>query len=161
MATRIVNFSNGSYLEFDKGKFDDFCVFLCSKDGQRKAPLDKDYFSHLQKIALLHGTKKVWDNFVTLYDLTNNRLDQKAYELIDSCANDYGDDRELIKQCFYILYASMIAENNKENTKLGKRIKRLGLHTLLVEGKSIEYSVSFMRGMSWQKIDLLCQNRGF
>jgi hypothetical protein len=55
----------------------------------------------------------------------------------------------------------MIAENNKLNTKLGKRIKRLGLHTLLIDGKSIDYSVSFMRGMSWKDIDLLCKSKGF
>ena len=115
MSTRIANFDNGTYLEFDTGNFDDYCVYIYASDGTRKAPLD----------------------------------------------SAYGSDSQLMKRCLYILYAGMIAENNKLNTKLGKRIKRLGLHTLLIDGKSIDYSVSFMRGMSWKDIDLLCKSKGF
>ena len=55
----------------------------------------------------------------------------------------------------------MIAEENKAFTKLGKRIKRLGVYTLLIEKKPLKYSTNFMRGKRWREIDKLCKERGF
>jgi hypothetical protein len=60
-----------------------------------------------------------------------------------------------------ILYMAMIAEERKANTRLGRRIKRLGIHYLLFEGASISQAANFMRGMKWQQIAALCEARGF
>ncbi len=35
---------------------------------------------------------------------------------------------------FNVLYAGMVAEENKENAVLKKRIKRLGMHQVLIDG---------------------------
>jgi len=161
MSVRIANLEDGTHLEFDTGNFDDYCVYICAQDGTRKAPLDSDYFSDLRDIATRESTEKVWKDFIGLYDMTSNRLDMKVARYISEIIKTYSFDRELMNRSLYVLYAGMIAENNKENTRLGKRIKRLGLHTLLVEGKSVEYSVSFMRGLGWQEIDVLCKSKGF
>ena len=62
---------------------------------------------------------------------------------------------------FTILYMAMIAEEKKEHTKLGKRIKRLGVHKLLVERVPVSEAANFMRGMGWREIDRMCREYGF
>ena len=56
---------------------------------------------------------------------------------------------------------TMVAEENKAYTRLGKRIKRLGVHIYLIDNESLDYSVNFMKGMGWRQIDKLCKERGF
>ena len=60
-----------------------------------------------------------------------------------------------------ILYMAMIAEEQKKYTRLGKRIKRLGIHKLLFEGASAREAANFMCGMGWRDIARLCEERGF
>jgi len=55
----------------------------------------------------------------------------------------------------------MVAENVKKNTRLGKRIKRLGVHDLLLESGEVAHAAHFMRGLGWREIDVLCRARGF
>lgn len=55
----------------------------------------------------------------------------------------------------------MISEEQKENTRLGKKIKYLGIHVLLKENKDIEETVNFRHGMGWRDILALCVARGF
>lgn len=56
---------------------------------------------------------------------------------------------------------AMISEEQKEHTKLGKRIKRLGIHKLLIEGIPVNKAANFMRGMKWREIDKICLKLGF
>ena len=56
---------------------------------------------------------------------------------------------------------AMIAEEQKKFTRLGKRIKRLGIYKLLIENRSVSESANFMRGMGWRDIATLCEERGF
>ena len=55
----------------------------------------------------------------------------------------------------------MLAEENKEKSVLGKRIKRLGLYTLLIEDKPVDHSANFMNGKKCGVLDKLCKERGF
>lgn len=55
----------------------------------------------------------------------------------------------------------MIAEERKAGTRLGKRIKRLGIHMLLIENIPVREAANFMRGMGWRDIARLCEERGF
>lgn len=55
----------------------------------------------------------------------------------------------------------MVAEENKLGTKLGKRIKRLGIHQVLYDRYSPAAAASFSRGLSWTRIDNECKLRGF
>jgi hypothetical protein len=76
-------------------------------------------------------------------------------------SGDYQEDRQKVEILFTILYAAFISEENKATTKLGKRIKFLGIHQILIEGISPEIAAHFSRGMPWQNISELCKNRGF
>jgi len=55
----------------------------------------------------------------------------------------------------------MIAEENKKYTKLGKRVKRLGVYGILMEGQSAQAAANLTRGMKYQQIEAMCEARGF
>lgn len=38
MGKPIKVFNNGSFLEYDRGSFDDWCVYFSKGDGKRKPP---------------------------------------------------------------------------------------------------------------------------
>jgi hypothetical protein len=40
----------------------------------------------------------------------------------------------------------MVAEENYPGTKLGKRLKRLGVHQILIEGMKVETAANWSRG---------------
>ena len=80
---------------------------------------------------------------------------------ITHISSRYADDALRVDIIFSILYVAMISEEKIVYTKLGKRIKRLGVHLLLVDGESVEDSANIMRGKGWREIDTDCRNRGF
>ena len=55
----------------------------------------------------------------------------------------------------------MVAEENKQFTKLGKRIKRLGIHQILQENLDVAKAAQYSRGMKWREIHDECIERGF
>jgi hypothetical protein len=59
------------------------------------------------------------------------------------------------------LYAGMVAEENKEGAILRKRIKRLGVHQLLIEERQAIYAENFSRSKPWREIAVECDVRGF
>ena len=88
-------------------------------------------------------------------------LERQGQDYIDSLSLQYGKDSLTINIIFTILYMGMIAEENKAGTVLGKRIKRLGMHFLLISGTTAEYASNFMRGMRAYEIKSICQSCGF
>ena len=96
-----------------------------------------------------------------IYELTGKQVDANSLRRISEIASGYSQDALQIDIIFSILYMAMIAEEQKKNTRLGKRIKRLGIYALLIENKTISEAANFMRGMGWREIDYLCRQRGF
>ncbi len=161
MGQLIKQFQDGSFLEYDNGKFDNWCVYLTNPDGNRRPPRDTDYFNELKSFAEAYGVLKVYDDYVRVYGMTGSQIDEKVLTNISLIANSYGQDALQMDIMLSILYMAMIAEERKENTRLGKRIKRLGIHALLIESRSVSDAANFMRGMGWRDIDRLCRERGF
>ena len=161
MGQLIKRFENGAYLEYDKGSFDDWCVYLTQPNGSRRPPRDTDYFSVLKQFASKYGIHKLYGDFVLVYELTGKRVEADKLCRITEIASTYGQDSLQIDIIFSIFYMAMIAEEQKKNTRLGKRIKRLGVYALLIENKGVSESANFMRGMGWRDIDFLCRQRGF
>ncbi len=160
MSRFIKRFSDGVYMEYDRGGFDDWCVYIV-KNGTRRAPYDADYFLKLKEFADKYGAEGVYADFASVYDRTGQTLDGTVLNEISVLSNKYGEDALIVDKVLTAFYATMVAEEGKERTKLGKRIKRLGVHCLLVEGQSVDRSTSFMKGMKWQEISALCEERGF
>ena len=161
MGTIIKRFSDGSYLEFAQGSFDGWCVYVTTPDGVRRPPLDRNYFAFLRRLGAAFGPRRVYDDFVRVYERTGTGVEPAVLSLIASIAASYQGSALRVEQVFSILYMTMIAEENKASTRLGKRIKRLGIHCLLLEGMAVEEAADFTRGMSWRDIASMCSQRGF
>ena len=157
----VKRFSDGSYLEFAQGSFDGWCVYVTTPDGVRRPPLDRNYFSFLRRLGVRFGPRRVYDDFVRVYERTGTGVEPAVLSLIASIAAGYPGWELRVEQVLSILYMTMIAEENKAGTRLGRRIKRLGVHCLLLEGMPVEQAADFTRGMSWRDIAAMCDERGF
>lgn len=161
MGQEIKRFQDRSYLEYDRGKFDEWCVYLTHPDGSHRPPRDVDYFADLKALSEKYGTNRVYQDYVRVYEMTNKQVSEQVLKFISQLAERYGIDALKVDIIFSVLYLAMIAEEQKQYTQLGKRIKRLGIHALLIEKRSVQDSANFMRGMGWREIDALCRARGF
>lgn len=161
MARTIKIFKDGSILEYGRGSFDDWCVYLTRPSSPKYAPRDKQYFSDVKQYAAKYSLAKVYSDFVAIYDVTGNQIEQGILNLIEQISSYYQDNSLEIEIIFAILYAGMVAEENKQNKRLGKRIKRLGLHQVLFDSMSPAHSATFSRGKNWREIAAECQKRGF
>ena len=157
----IKRFSDNSLLEYDRGSFDDWCVYYTNSSGIRKPPRDTDYFEFLCQLANEFTVEKVYGDYVQVYNWTGNKVKEGVLNNITTLSASYGEKALAVNIVFSILYLAMIAEERKANTRLGKRIKRLGIHALLMESVSVANAANFMRGMGWREIDRLCRERGF
>lgn len=161
MRTHIKTITDGTIVEFDKGKFDDWCVYITRSFVGRYAPSDIEYFSILKKLSLLHGRQKIYSDFLEIYNKTTNSIDEIILTEISAIAVSYLTDKTIIDAWFTVIYASMIAEENKKFTKLGKRIKRLGMYQLLLENQTAENAASFSKGKKWNELDLIMRKLNF
>lgn len=161
MSRKINDLSNGGFIEFDSGCFDGWCVFVNKPGTKRFAPTDVQYFRRIKEISEKFGTQKVYDDFVVIYNRTTKNIDTKVFDLILSLSRFYGAHTTEIEQWFNVLYAGMIAEENKENAILKKRIKRLGVHQVLIDGISPEKAAIFSKGKKWKELDEIMVTKGF
>ena len=161
MPRRINKFSNGGFLEFDKGSFDEWCVYVIRTNGQRFAPSDVQYFSRLEKLAKIHGNQKIYDDFTIIFNRTSQKTDTDVFDLIAILSRSYGKDQLEMEIWLSVLYAGMVAEENKENAILGRRIKRLGMHQVLLEGVAPKEAAVFSKGKKWRELDELMKTKGF
>jgi len=159
---QIINkFSNGGLMEFDTGNFDNWCVFVIKPTGERFAPTDVHYFSRIKKLAEKYGHQKIYDDFVVVFNRTTKKIDPVIFKLILALSKYYNDDAVEMEIWFNVLYAGMIAEENKQHAILKKRIKRLGMHQILIDNLDVEYAANFSKGKKWRELDKLMKLKGF
>ncbi len=161
MAQFIKNINGRNLIEFDNGGFDSWCVYLTRDNKPRYAPKDIEYFSLFQGLGKVYGGKRIYLDFVEFYNLTNDSVDSSVLNLISSISNKYKDHTEDIDVWFTVIYAGMVAEENKVNAKLKKRIKRLGMHQLLIEEVSPQIAANYSKGKAWRELDKLMILNGF
>ena len=157
----IKSFSNGSRLEFDQGGFDAWCVYFVRPDGSRTAPKDIDYFRQLQQLGDHWGRERLYADFVRIYDLTTAILDTRVLDLISVLSAAYGRDALRLEILLTTVYAGMLAEENKRHAVLKKRVKRLGMHQVLMEDITPEVAATFSRKRRAADIGRDCLTRGF
>lgn len=161
MSRRINHFSNGGFIEFDEGSFDSWCVYVTRSNGQRFAPTDVQYFSRLRILGEIYGPRNIYDDFVVVFNRTGLEIQPGTLKLIHMLSHNYGNDALEMEIWFNVLYAGMIAEENKENAILGKRIKRLGMHQVLIENLAPGEAATFSKGKKWKELHRLMKKRGF
>ena len=153
-------FDDNSSIGFGRGKIDNFCVYV-KEQNRVYAPLDTEYFQFLHDLASNFGTIKVYNSFKRLYAIAELEIVSNAIEVIDKQAKRYNEFELKCQKYFSILYLAMVAEQNYPNTKLGKRLKRLGIYQLLFEGMTVEEAANWSRGKPWKEISEECKSRGF
>lgn len=162
MSKLIRRFKDGSTLEYDRGSFDDWCVYLERPGKAKKPPRDVDYFNQIKEYGKKYGNDQIYSDYCRVYEATGKELSKDVFDQIESISSKYDKEDELeISIVFSVLYMAMVAEEKKEHTRLGKRIKRLGIHGILMENATVEHAANFMKGMKWREIDKLCSDRGF
>ncbi len=161
MPRKINKFSNGGFIEFDSGCFDKWCVFVTKPGGERFAPTDINYFLRLNTLGEKYGHQKIYDDFVVIFNRTKKNIDPNIFELISALSKSYNSDSLEMEIWLNVLYAGMIAEENKENAILKKRIKRLGMYQVLIENIPPEKAAVFSKGKKWRELDELMQLKGF
>ena len=161
MPKKLNTFSNGGFIEFDTGSFDEWCVYVTKPNGERFAPSDIQYFSRLKKLGEKYERQKIYDDFVVIFNRTTAETDPDIFKLISFLSRNYKEDQLEIEIWFNVLYAGMVAEENKEKAILKKRIKRLGIHQVLIDEMAPEVAAGFSKGVKWQQLDRLMEAKGF
>ena len=161
MGKLIQLYSDGSFLEYDTGTFDDWCVYLTRPNQARYAPKDYQYFERFIKYGEAFGNQLIYDDFVSVYDRTTKELYNSVFKHIHTLSEKYGQYAQNIEIDLGIVYMGMIAEENKAFTKLGKRVKRLGMYQILFENLTPHQAANFSKGKKWREIDELCKKGGF
>lgn len=159
--TLIRQFTDGTTLTFGRGLFDEWCVLLSNTRVRDYAPRDTEYFTRLCELAEAYDAARVYRDFVQVYAATDAQLRPSVLAMIDTIASGYPAHRQSAALIFTLLYATMVAEENKHKAILKKRIKRLAVHQLLVEHLSVPMVATFSKGRRWQQLDAECRRRGF
>lgn len=154
---QIQIFTDGSVLEMGQGRFDPYCVFLTRPNQARHKPRDVEYFNRLLQYAQKYGNGQIYEDFISIYDKVHNNVDQNVLDYILILCQKYSDDAIDISIDYSILYLGMIAEELKENAILGKRVKRLGVHQVLIDGVSPAAAANFSKKSTWENDPILLQ----
>jgi hypothetical protein len=80
---------------------------------------------------------------------------------ITTIADTYGSDAEEVDIWLTVIYAGMIAEENKQFAVLKKRVKRLGMHQVLLENMAPAVAANFSKGKKWRELDQIMRPKGF
>lgn len=161
MQRLLQTFADGTTVSFGRGAFDDWCVYLHRPGERPHAPRDERYFARLQHLGDAHGLQTIYADFVAVYDRTTAEVDATVLNLILKLTPKYGPDALEMAVWLTVIYAGMVAEENKEKAVLKKRIKRLGMHQTLLEGLPPAEAASFSRGKKWPELARLCRSKGF
>lgn len=165
IVTTTVNLRySDSKVIFDKGNFDNYCVYIVKKDDSRTPPKDIDYFNSFRELHQSNSNLNIYQDFVKVYDNTGKKFEQSTIDLIDNIVINSGldgKDKKVYEGYLVVIYMAMIAEENKKYTRLGKRIKRLGMYNLLIENMDATSAANNSRGKNWQELDKEMKARGF
>src|SRR5690554_802682 len=162
MPRLIKQLQNNRSVIFDSGKFDDWCVYVVESNGSKKAPFDETYFSDLHQISQSYPNNKVYNDFVKIYERTTRTIENGVLTLIDEIVAIYNLEHKIIvEQWLTVIYAGMIAEENKENAILKKRVKRLGMHQVLMLNMPAREAAKFSYGKKWRELDEIMRPLGF
>lgn len=66
----VKNFSDGTVIEIDRGRFDDWCIYITGTCN-RHAPKDVAYFTVVRGFGKRYGVDKVYADFISVYDKTS------------------------------------------------------------------------------------------
>lgn len=153
-----IDTDNGFHLEFGKGNFDDYCVYVSKSNVKLHWLKDEEYFRWLNRLSKKYSVELVYEDFKYVYDNVYTGVSSETANYVVRVVDSHY--REHTQQWWGIYFMTMLAEEYKENSILGKRIKHLGVYNFLFDKYPISYIVKYMRGMDWWELDELMYQRG-
>lgn len=152
------------HIFFGTGNIDDWCAW-CSylgKDGHEYCAKATDmyYFERLEYLGLLYGYDTVYQH---LYHIFVECRKDFSFALALTCYElslFYKDHARLANDMFLHVYYGMVAEENKQNTKIGRLIKMNGLYSLLKDRRGVMMSTKECVGRRWRDIEAEANMRG-
>jgi len=139
----ITVLKNGTRIWFGRGRFDYFCIFIstplygiydyvCIYTHGWYGPVDDKFFTKIKELGCRYGPDRVYNDFLKFYIRAAADVDPATIQLISDTADGYGRDRDYVEIMFILLYAMLIAEENRPpRMPFKKRLKRLAMYQLL------------------------------
>ena len=152
-------YSEGIRLCFNNGNFDSYLVTV---NGY--AILDSEFLEFFKSYGL---PKLVWSAILEISTQINkNNINLSNFKTpIVNLQTTHPIAKGRLKVSEPILFdtyaACLISEEQKQGTKLGKRIKLLAAYQVLFEDYAPEKAAKFSTGKVWKDLDKLCKERGF
>ena len=109
----------------------------------------------------LIGVDNAYKLFLDIYDKVDKNVNSEVINFIINISDEYDQYEIELDLLLMTLYYTMIAEENKKYTRLGKKIKRLGVHQVLKENLNVRVAANYSKGLGWRDIEQECRNRGF
>ena len=152
---RGYSFPDGDEIFFNEGEKDIWKVSFLDKNGKYWSPRDVDYFTELYSLAERYGFEFTYAVFLyvcySVYPCNWNGTDRIRFEKVCKIADAHFEEDTL--KLWMTLYMTMVAEENKANTKLGKTIKNLAVYKILMLGEDIHKVAYSMWGKGWMILD--------
>lgn len=167
MQQRLIKaFPDGSSLFYGKGKYDWYCVYLCTPEKQSYAIKDEEVFVFLQELSRSYKKQNILNDIKSFYNTinSNDRNQEPEEDVLNEItylSQKYGKYTLQVDKYFSFLYAAMFSEERKKNTKLGKRIKLLGVHMTLCGEYNMLKKMRYFEKVPYEKLDEMCRIRGF
>lgn len=161
MLREIKRLRNGTVFSYGMGSYDEWCVYESNPEVRAKRVGDYDYFKKIRELGNIYEISDVFETFCSIYNRTTTEIDKDILKDISETCEQYEDDYDKAEYAFCLLYLSMVSEMNKEYSRLGKRVKGLGIHQLLFQKMKIHDIANFTRGKKWFEIAAICEQYGF
>ena len=162
-------YKKSAIMSFGQGNFDEWCIFIQGSAGYPKVPTDVWGLNFLKSWSEDKSAESIYDDFIQIYDQVGEGATyshtKPVIELIEQIAFKYPSYIDACVVWTYF-YMGMIAEENKKNDKgeklpLRRRIKRLGVYMVLMEGIQPQVAANYSRGLGADYLDKVCFYRGF
>ena len=127
----VKKFPDGATIVFDRVNSNNFCIY-CVSEKEKCVLKDSDYLEALGEMSKAHDPMKIYNDLLELCEATTKDISPELAAWITIISKEYGEDCEVIDMLFTMAYASMIAEENKFGSKLGKGAKLVEIQKVLV-----------------------------
>lgn len=156
----IIPFQDSTFLAYTRGQFDNWRVTFMTKEGKAmESPRDTYFFDYYLSLATPQvSTKKIFNALKHLSrHIRKDSPTEFEYlrEEVVSVANQLlipSEHHLRFEKATMSLLAAMLSEEKKKFTKLGKKLKILGLYQVLVQGMAPEKAANWSRGKAWKDI---------
>lgn len=158
----IEGFSDRTCLYFTEGEFNAWYVSGTEPDTGDGFWCDQECFPAMQQLCNAVGLKKFYEDYVAIYQLAYKTIREADLQFLKQLSETYPESlRLLAHKVFVVNYAMFVAEENKEGSVLGKRLRRHATELMLLHGMSAEEAIIYNRGRSARDIAQECADNGY